>query len=128
MAGRRRTTHTEVVSKRVLTVAAAGWLSLYLLAYVLVVRSQGGDVARWYIVLGLLALLACAAAAVGVAPSTTTAIALALTAAASLAGLLSVGLLLVPAVLALTVALFRRPAPSVRRSGLVPRSRGGRPG
>ena len=100
--------------KRVLAGSAAGWLSLYLLVYVWVIRSQDGDVALWYIVLGLLALLACVAAAVGAAPSTTIATATALTAAAMLAGLLSVGLLLVPAVVALTVALFSQPAPSIR--------------
>jgi hypothetical protein len=102
------------MTKRVLTGAAAGWLSLYLLAYAWVIRSQGGDVAPWYVVLGLLALLACIAAALGAAPSATTATALLLTAAATLAGLLSVGLLLVPAVIALTVALFSRPAASIR--------------
>ena len=114
VAGGAGKAQTEVMIKRVLTGAAAGWLSLYLLVYVSVIRTQDGHVAPWYIVLGLLALLACVAAAVGMAPSTTTAIALMLTAAATLAGLLSVGLLLAPAVVALTVALFTQPAPSIR--------------
>jgi hypothetical protein len=98
------------MTKRVLVGAAACWLSLYLLTYVYVLGTQDGDVARWYVGLGLLALVACVAAVAGVRPSATTSIALVLTAIATLAGLLSIGLLLLPAVLALTVALFRHPA------------------
>lgn len=98
------------MTSRVLVGAAAGWLSLYYLAYVLLVHAQEGAVARWYVALGLLALLTCVAGVAGVAPSVTTLSALVLTAAATLAGVLSIGLLLAPAVFALSVAVLRRPA------------------
>lgn len=106
----------------VLIGAAAGWLGAYVLAYVWVVRSQGGDVARWYVGLGVLAALACVAAAAGAAPSATTVTALVLTVLAMVAGLLSIGLVLAPAVMMLTVALVTprarpRKDPAVTRRG-----------
>jgi hypothetical protein len=95
------------MTARVLVVSAAGWLSLYLLVYVGAVRAQGGEVAGWYVGLDVLAVVACAAAAAGRAPRGVTVAALVLTATAAATGLLSTGLLLVPAVLALALALTR---------------------
>ena len=90
---------------RVLAGAAAGWLCLYLLLYLRVVAGQGGEVAPWYVVVVVLAVLVCFAAALCVAGVGTTATALVLTAAAAFAGLFTIGLLLVPAVVALAIAL-----------------------
>ena len=83
------------------------------------IRTQDGDFARWSIGLGLLAVLACVAAAAGLVPSTTTAIALLLTASATFAGPVSIGLPLVPADVALAVALLKRPPGRARRSKLI---------
>lgn len=92
---------------RVLPGAAAGWLGLYLLTYVWVVGGQDGEVAVWYVALVVGALLACVAATLGAAPSTTTGIALVLTVATALAGVITIGLLVLPAAIALAVALGR---------------------
>ena len=106
------------MATRVLPGAAAGWLGLHLLVYLWVVRADHGDVAGWYVVLETSALLACVAAAGGVARARTAVAALVLTGLATLAGLLSIGLLLLPADLALAVALLGRAAPRRRPASL----------
>ena len=114
------------MTSRVLAGAAGVWLFVYLMAYVWLVRDQQGNVAQWYVATGLLAAFAALAAAAGIAPLVTTTTALVVTAAATVAALLSTGLLLVPVLVALTVALLhglssRRPD---RPEGRRPASRG----
>ena len=111
------------MTKRVLAGAAAGWVSLHLLLYVWIIRTQGGDVAGWYLVLAILASLACLAASAGLAPAATTTTALVLTALATFAGLLSIGLLLVPADVALAAAVVSRSGPSRRLARSSPTTR-----
>ena len=97
------------MTSRVLAGVAAAWLLLYLVVYVWVIRGEQGDTARWYVGLVLLAASAALVATAGVVPLATTTTALILTALATLVALLSIGLLLVPALVVLTVALLHRP-------------------
>jgi hypothetical protein len=81
-------------------VAAAAWTLAYVLLYVAVVRSQGNEVAWWYV--GLLWVASALAAA---APSTRRTrlflgVAAVLYGIGALLGLLTIGVLLVPAVVA----------------------------
>ncbi|WP_375424933.1 hypothetical protein [uncultured Friedmanniella sp.] len=97
---------------RVLATAAALWGVGFLLVYVAVVRGQGSQPAQWFLALTVLAVLAWAVAAVRQAPRVWLLLGLVLGACCTLAGLLSIGLLLVPALAAaaLALALGRRPS------------------
>ena len=79
--------------------AAAGWTLGYVLLYVAILRSQGNEVAWWYV--GVLWLASALAAA---APSTRR--------PRALLGALTIGVLLVPAVVACLLGMrpVRRPA------------------
>jgi hypothetical protein len=97
---------------RLLALGAAVWTAGNAVLYLAVVHSQGGSPAWWY-----LALLGTAAAALAWCAVTGRAAVLSLCAAAvlgalALLGLLSVGLLLVPAVLAAAIAYGRAQQPA----------------
>ena len=108
---------------RILAIAAAVWTAANAGIYLLVISAQGNSPAWWYLaILGISALLfALAACRLWPVPMLITGAVL-LTAAA-LAGVLSIGLLLVPGVLAAVAALGpTRPRPARRARPTGPRA------
>jgi hypothetical protein len=93
------------VSPRVLAAAAAAWVVLYLVGYVRLIRIQQGEVAWWYTALVVISALSCAGAAAGRRIRALLAIGLTTSVAATLLGLLSIGMLLAPCVVLLTIAV-----------------------
>ena len=91
----------------VLTVALL-WTAGYLVVYLLVVQSQGDQPARWYVLLLSLAVLALCFAVIGEGHRPLIVAAVVMLAVATLAGLLSIGLLLLPALAAAAFAAVRR--------------------
>ena len=89
---------------RYLAIAAAAWVVANAGIYVVIVRSQGNPVAWWYVALlaAFVAMLVFSLAGIWPRPMLiSAAVCLGL---AALAGVLSIGLLLVPAVVATAVA------------------------
>ena len=86
-------------------VAAALWTLGYVLLYVAVIRHQGSDVAWWYVLLLWLASALASCADLTPRPRTALVGALVVYGACTLVAMLSIGVLLVPAVLACALAL-----------------------
>jgi cytochrome bd-type quinol oxidase subunit 2 len=97
-----------VVLPRVLAAAAGAWTLGYLVFYLWVIQTQDGTVAWWYVALLVLAAVSLAIAALGAWPRPALTVGFATSALAMLVGLLSIGLLLAPAVVATAVALVVR--------------------
>lgn len=93
------------MSTRALTAGASVWVVLFLAGYVWFVRAQGGEPAGPYVILLLLSAASGVGAVRARRPLVLSVTALATSGLALLAGLLSVGLLLSPAVAALAVAV-----------------------
>ncbi|MFL6098960.1 MAG: hypothetical protein ACJ71T_03285 [Actinomycetales bacterium] len=101
---------------RIYSLAAAAWAGFYVVLYVLTVRRQGNDPAWWYVTLVCAPLaLSVAAGVEGATPRAGKAllVALVLFVFSALLGVASIGLLLVPSVVAAAVAagaIGREPA------------------
>jgi hypothetical protein len=95
------------MTSRVLAMGASLWAAAYAVAYVLVIRSQDDSPAGWYLGLVVAASILLAAAGLGAAPRTAAAIGLGLLTVCALLGLLSIGVFLLPAVVAAAVAVTR---------------------
>jgi hypothetical protein len=95
------------VRSRYLAAGAALWAAAYCFCYVAVIHSQGPDssVAWWYVGIVLVAAAALSAGAAGVAHTVALTAGFALLVGATLLGLLSIGILLLPAVVAAGVAM-----------------------
>jgi cytochrome bd-type quinol oxidase subunit 2 len=99
------------VLPRVLAAAAAAWSLLYLVGYFWVINSQDGAVAWWYVALVVVAALSLAVAAIGAFSAWQRAaltVGFATSALAMFVGLLSIGALLAPTVVATATALIVR--------------------
>jgi cytochrome bd-type quinol oxidase subunit 2 len=99
------------VLPRVLAAAAAAWSLLYLVAYLWVINGQDGAIAWWYVALLVLAALSLAVAAVAAFSAWQRAaltVGFSTSALAMLVGLLSIGTLLAPTVVATAIALVVR--------------------
>jgi hypothetical protein len=99
------TDDAERVSPRVLAAAAAAWVVLYLVGYVRVIRFQQGEVAWWYTALVVISAVSCAGAAAGLRIRALLAIGLTTSVAATLLGLLSIGMFLAPCIVLLAIAV-----------------------
>ena len=86
-------------------IVAAVWALGYVLVYVTVVRGQGNDVAWWYVGLVWLASLLASSVVFVRSPRPMLFVALVVYAACMVLGALTIGLLLLPSVLATAVAL-----------------------
>jgi hypothetical protein len=95
------------VRSRYLTIAAAAWAAGFAGLYVAVVTRQGNSPAWWYLALLAAGTGSLAVAAIWRQPRPALILAVACLTMAALAGLLSIGMLLVPAVVAATVAASR---------------------
>ena len=101
---------------RIYAFAAAAWAAFYLILYVVIVHRQGDPVAWWYVALVGAPLVLTAAAGVDGATSRASRallVALLLLVFSALLGILSIGLLLVPAIVATAIAagaIGREPA------------------
>lgn len=92
--------------KRLLfAVLAAAWTAAYLAFYLIVLASQGGDPAYWYLAILGAAIVLLGVAALRPAQAWPLVAAVALLGVATLLGLLTIGLLLMPAVLLAMLAL-----------------------
>ena len=91
---------------------ASGWTALFALTYVALVRSQHSHPVPWFLLLLTVTVLLLGIAATGRVRRGALATAVVLLGLAALAGLLSIGLLLVPALVAAGFALAgSRPRP-----------------
>lgn len=92
--------------------AASGWTALFALSYVALVRSQHHHVVPWYMLLLTVTILLLGVAATGWVRRGALATAVAFLGVAALLAVLSIGLLLVPALAASVFALVTsRPEP-----------------
>jgi hypothetical protein len=107
------------VLPRVRAAAATAWSVVYLVAYLWVVDAQNGAIAWWYVVLMVFAALSFAVAGTWARAALT--VGVVISALARLVGLLSLGALLAPTVVAVAIALVvTRPAHThVRRHNRV---------
>lgn len=97
---------------RYLATGAALWAAGYLVAYVVVVRGQGDSPAWWYVAVVAVGALLLTPAIAGRPGVPARVAAVALLAVAALLGLLSIGVLLLPAVAAAAgVLVAGRPLP-----------------
>jgi hypothetical protein len=98
------------VQARYLATGAAVWAAGYAAVYVAIVRGQGNSPAWWYVALLGAGVALLALSAIGRWPGPTLITGTALLALAALAGLLSIGILLLPGVVAAAAAArsFRR--------------------
>jgi hypothetical protein len=103
--------HTGHVRARQLTVVAVLWAAGYLAAYVVLVAGQGGTPAWWYVGVLCAALVALVTSAAGVWSRPGLVLGGALLGVATIIALLSIGLLLLPAVAAIVAAVAVRPSP-----------------
>jgi len=94
-----------LVAPRVLARLATLWSALYLLVYVRAIAAQGGTIAWWYVALVVLVVLTLGVAGAGLVVRAALPIGLALAVVSMMLGLLSVGVLLAPAVVAAALAL-----------------------
>jgi hypothetical protein len=97
--------HDGAVLPRVFAAAATAWSVVYLVVYLWVIDAQEGAIAWWYVVLIVLAALSFAVAALGTWARAALTVGLVTSALATLVGLLSLGALLAPTVVAAAVAL-----------------------
>jgi hypothetical protein len=103
--------------RRGLTVIACVWALLFVAIYVAIARSpENSGPAWWYVAIVVVGILVAGASLTGASPRVTLGIATALFGIAILLGLLSVGLLLVPAAVLTAVGAVRAPAPVPDRS------------
>ena len=110
------------VLPRVLAATATASSVIYLVAYLWVIDAQDGAVAWWYFVLMVLAALSFAVAALGTSAQAALTVGLVTSAPAMLVGLLSLGALLAPTVVAATIALVvTRPGAHTRTAADEPR-------
>jgi hypothetical protein len=99
------------VLPRVLAAAAAAWSLLYLVGYLWVINSQNGAVAWWYVALLVLATVSLAASAVAALSAwqrATLTVGFTASTLAMSVGVLSIGALLAPTVIATVIALVVR--------------------
>jgi hypothetical protein len=92
------------VRSRYLAIAAAVWAAGYAGVYVVVVSNQGNSPAWWYVALLAAGAGSLAVAAAGRWPRPALFFGAACLALAALAGILSIGMLLIPALVAATIA------------------------
>jgi cytochrome bd-type quinol oxidase subunit 2 len=97
--------HDCAVLRRVLAGAATAWSVAYLVVYLWVIDAQEGEIVWWYVVLIVLAALSFALAALGASARAALTVGLVISALAMLVGLLSLGALLTPTVVAAAIAL-----------------------
>jgi glycerol uptake facilitator-like aquaporin len=91
---------------RYLAAGAAAWVIAFSVLYVVIIRSQDdGSVAWWFVGLLVVAAAALASYAGGIALKPALVVGLLLCSVATLLGLLSIGILMVPAVAAAAAAL-----------------------
>jgi len=97
--------------KRVLTVVACVWGVLFVALYVALTRQpENNGPAWWYVGLVVLAVLVAASTLAGARPRVPLAVATGLFGIAVVLGLLSIGLLLLPAAVLTAVGALRAPA------------------
>jgi hypothetical protein len=97
--------------RRGLTVIACIWALLFIAAYIAIARSpENNGPAWWYVGVVVVGVLVAGATLTGAGPRLPLAIATVLFGIAILLGLLSVGLLLVPAAVLTAVGALRSPA------------------
>jgi hypothetical protein len=97
--------HDGAVLPRVLAGVATVWSVVYLVVYLWVIEAQEGEIVWWYVVLIVLAALSFALAALGASARPALTVGLVISALAMLVGLLSLGALLTPTVVAAEIAL-----------------------
>jgi hypothetical protein len=97
--------HDGAVLPRALAGAATAWSVVYLVVYLWVIDAQEGEIVWWYVVLIVLAALSFARAALGASARSALTVGLVISALAMLVGLLSLGALLTPTVVAAAIAL-----------------------
>jgi hypothetical protein len=97
--------HDGAVLRRVLAGAATAWSVVYLVVYLWVIDAQEGAIVWWYVVLIDLAALSFALAALDTWARPALTVGLVTSALAMLVGLLSLGALLAPTVVAALIAL-----------------------
>jgi len=102
------------VRSRYLAAGAAVWATAYCCGYVAVIHAQGdGPVAWWYLGLVLFAAAALSAFALGAVHRVAAIVGFVVLVGAALLGLLSIGVFLLPAVVAAGAAMAGdRPAPA----------------
>jgi hypothetical protein len=93
------------VLARVIAAAATAWSVVYVVVYLWVIDAQEGAIAWWYVVLIVLAALSFALAALGIWARAALTVGLVTSALATLVGLLSLGALLAPTIVAAAIAL-----------------------
>lgn len=97
--------------KRALTVVACGWALVFAAVYIALSRQpENAGTAWWYVGLVIVAVLVAASTLTGARPRLPLAIATGLFGIAIVLGLLSVGLLLVPAAVLTAVGALRAPS------------------
>jgi hypothetical protein len=94
--------------RRGLTVVACVWALLFVSVYISLTRADDGP-AWWYVALVVVGVLVAASTLTGARPRVPLAIATALFGIAIVLGLLSIGLLLVPAAVLTAVGALRAP-------------------
>jgi hypothetical protein len=99
----------DPVRSRYLAIGAAIWTAGYAALYIAIVSRQGNPLAWWYLALLVVGAGSLAVAATGLVPRTIVILGAVFLALAALAGALSIGMLLVPAVAAAAVAAIRPP-------------------
>jgi hypothetical protein len=95
------------VGSRYLALGAAVWAAGYAGIYIVIVRGQGNSPAWWYVALLAAGVVSLAVAAALRRPMAPLVLGMACLGLAALAGILSMGLLLVPGVVAAAVAAGR---------------------
>jgi hypothetical protein len=106
--------HDDAVLPRVLAAAATASSVIYLVAYLWVIDAQNGAIAWWHVVLMVLAALTFAVAAHGTLARAALTVGLVTSALATLVALLSLGVLLAPAVAAAIALVVTRPCALAR--------------
>jgi hypothetical protein len=97
--------------RRGLTVIACVWALVYVAIYISLTRDDNGP-AWWYVALIVVGVLVAAATLAGARPRLPLAIATALFGIAVVLGLLSIGILLIPAAVLTAIGAVRTPAPA----------------
>jgi hypothetical protein len=93
------------VLPRVLAAAATAWSAVYVVVYLWVIDAQEGAIAWWYVVLIVVTALSFALAALDAWARPALTVGLVTSALAMLVGLLSLGALLAPTVVAALIAV-----------------------
>jgi hypothetical protein len=97
--------HDGAVLPRVLAAAATAWSAVYVVVYLWVIDAQEGAIAWWYVVLIVVTALSFALAALDAWARPALTVGLVTSALAMLVGLLSLGVLLAPTVVAALIAV-----------------------